>query len=178
MRQQLQGAGNACKSCNYTAQTGEVRPNYTPVGHLEVTRRQVEPAACLRNTPENVRNDKRAGDRNGSTEAFSTGVKRQRQVGGNLAIPRMASVGSRGCLKWQTQTFFRCWNTPLFCVPLPRTSYFQSTFVFSDHLTFFDTFIILLFPSFQFEHWGSCSIREGARGGHVCVIWVATYLIP
>lgn len=71
MRQQLQGTGNACKSCNYTAPTGEVRPNYTPVGHLEVTRRQVEPAACLRNTPENVRNDKRAGNRNGSTEAFS-----------------------------------------------------------------------------------------------------------
>lgn len=75
MRQQLQGAGNACKSCNYTTQTGEVRPNYTPVGHLEVTRRQVEPAACLRNTAENVRNDKRAGDRNGSTEAFSQGLR-------------------------------------------------------------------------------------------------------
>lgn len=75
MRRQLQGTGNACKSCNYTAPTEEVRPNYTPVEHLEVTRRQVEPAACLRNTPENVRNDKRAGDRNGSTEAFSRGLR-------------------------------------------------------------------------------------------------------
>lgn len=41
-----------CKSCNYTALTGEVRLNYTPVGQAESMRRQVELHACLCNRGE------------------------------------------------------------------------------------------------------------------------------
>lgn len=41
-----------CKSCNYTALTGEVRLNYTPVGQAESMRRQVELHACLCNSGE------------------------------------------------------------------------------------------------------------------------------
>lgn len=41
-----------CKSCNYTALTGKVRLNYTPVGQAESMRRQVELHACLCNSGE------------------------------------------------------------------------------------------------------------------------------
>lgn len=41
-----------CKSCNYTALTGEVRLNYTPVAQAESRRRQVELQACLCNRGE------------------------------------------------------------------------------------------------------------------------------
>lgn len=104
MPQHLQGLCNTCKSCHYTVWTGEVRPNYMPAGQLEVKRRRGELRACVCVAEENVRNDKRPATGTGRQKLF-TEVKRQ--VGGILAIPRIAlPSGHRNRLCEMTDTKF------------------------------------------------------------------------
>lgn len=96
MLPQMQGLGNTCKSCNYTARTGEFMPNYTPVGHFEVTRRQVELQACLRNTRE-CKEWQKAWE-NGPAEAF------QRDLVTSRRNPCHFSHRSPGATKWNVRS--------------------------------------------------------------------------